>query len=130
MKKAAKKKDESFKFKFKKVQGIKNLSFDTKQIENYSAGTKVDFVAVLLFQLNQANGKVQLCRENWEDANKNVEKFNSLKLCPKDIIELHFHRSLMDYCKHHINICPVSDYKTMLELFEEHYNWQEKHRNK
>lgn len=122
-----------FKIRYRKGGDCRILNFDKKQLSKYRPEAQLDYLAMLLKQTNEANlaGKGKRVRLDWELNNHFdliLKSFNEQSRCSNDILELHTHRAITDYCSNGVNICVLQDFETMMTLFENYYEWQDKHR--
>lgn len=117
-------------FKFKFTESKKNreryrhriLKFDTKQLDGYSDTAKLWFVHCLVKQLEHANA----C-----DIVHHVDLYDfvaSLKdeWVTTDLMTLYYQRMILDWCSWGVNCHVVTDWKTMLDLFEIAIDWNKK----
>lgn len=122
-----------FKIKYRKGGDCRILNFNKKQLEKYRPEAQLDYLAMLLKQTNEANlsanGKrVRLDWQLQEHFNQILYNFNEQSRNSADIVELHTHRALTDYCSNGVNICVIRDFEIMMTLFENYYEWQDKYR--
>lgn len=127
------KKPKPFKIRYRKGGDCRILNFDKKQLHAYRPEAQLDYLAMLLTQTNKANlsangKKVRLDWELNEYFNPILKSFNGQSKCSNNILELHTHRALKDYCSNGVNICVLQDFETMMILFENYYKWQDEHR--
>lgn len=123
------KKPKEFKIRYRNGGDCRILNFNLKQLEKYQPEAQLDFIAMLLQQTNDAND--QKVRLDWElqgHFNLILKSFNERGKSCNDIIELHTHRALTDYCSRYVNLSVISDFETMMILLENYYEWQDKHR--
>jgi len=127
------KKSKPFKIRYRKGGDCRILNFDKKQLHKYRPEVQLDYLAMLLKQTSKANlcANGKMVRLDWqlqEHFDTLLKSFNDQSRCSKDILEIHTHRSLTDYCSNGVNICVLQDFEIMMTLFENYYKWQDKHR--
>jgi hypothetical protein len=120
-----------FKIKYRKggSGSCRIVSFDPKRLSGCRLEVQLDFIAILLIQLNDANDiQVRLDYELQEKYTALLNLFNEGGKSSKDLIELHYHRAIIDYCSNYVNVSAISDFETIISILEIYYSWQDKHR--
>lgn len=116
------KKQKTFKFTKKKSSGGNTIiSFDFDQFDGLHIGTKCDLIAMILRELKRYFRQPILNEEINFRAINNVEEYNKNKLAEKTLLELNYHRAIMNY-QEFCGLSIISDWEQIVEMLEFYWN--------
>lgn len=111
-------------FKFTKKKGCYGgtiISFNTDLFNGLHIGTKCDLVVVILKQLKKYHPNPLLNSDLGAWAAYHIEEYNKNKLAQKTLLEIHYHRAIIEYLSMG-GLSIIGDWEEIVEMLEFYWN--------